>query len=78
MTTPGGMDGRRKPRTIGDLLDDAPFEALLWTPEERAGMEMHRRGREAIREVERAIEVERELGISRRPWPEDAEESPAA
>jgi len=26
---PGGMDRPRKPRTIGDLLDDGRFEVLL-------------------------------------------------
>jgi hypothetical protein len=57
---PEGMDRPRKPRTIGDLLDDQRFELLLWNP---AVLEAHRKGRELIRRATREIEAERELGI---------------
>lgn len=42
---PGGMDEPRKPRTIGDLLDDQRFEILLMPTNV---YRMHKAGRIAI------------------------------
>jgi hypothetical protein len=50
------MDEPRRPRTIGDLLDDARFNVLLMPAE---SYWMHAAGRAALRRARAEIELER-------------------